>query len=71
MGRGCHASHQCHGRTGPASWRNTVCDPQTLASVTALPETVLVAVAVHIGHTRLIDHALYISPQEGGVDDTG
>lgn len=41
-----------------------VCDPQTLAPVEALSETVLVALAVHIGRTRLIDNALYPVPQE-------
>lgn len=41
-----------------------VCDPQTLAPVEKLPETVLVALAVHIGRTRLIDNALYTVPME-------
>ncbi len=41
-----------------------VCDPQTLAPVEVLPETVLVALAVHFGRTRLIDNALYTIPQE-------
>jgi pantoate--beta-alanine ligase len=35
-----------------------VCDPQTLQEVDELPVTVLVALAVHIGKTRLIDNAL-------------
>ncbi|PON16139.1 pantoate--beta-alanine ligase [Candidatus Entotheonella serta] len=41
-----------------------VCDPKTLAPVEALPKTVLVALAVYIGRTRLIDNALYTVPQE-------
>ncbi len=41
-----------------------VCDPQTLAPLRDLAETVLVALAVHIGRTRLIDNALYHVPQE-------
>jgi pantoate--beta-alanine ligase len=41
-----------------------VCDPQTLAPVETLPETVLGALAVHFGRTRLIDNALYTMPQE-------
>ncbi len=41
-----------------------VCDPQTLAPLEELPETVLVALAVHIGRTRLIDNALYTVPLE-------
>lgn len=41
-----------------------VCDPQTLGPLERLPETVLVALAVHIGRTRLIDNALYTVPQE-------
>jgi len=47
----------------------SVCDPQTLAPVEALPETVLVALAVHFGRTRLIDNALYNVPQETCTDD--
>jgi pantoate--beta-alanine ligase len=41
-----------------------VCDPKTLLPVETLSETVLVALAVHIGRTRLIDNALYMVPQE-------
>ena len=39
-----------------------VCDPQTLQEVGELPATVLVALAVYIGKTRLIDNALLIVP---------
>jgi pantothenate synthetase len=35
-----------------------VCDPQTLREVEQLSGTVLVALAVYIGKTRLIDNAL-------------
>ncbi len=35
-----------------------VCDPQTLQPLDRLSPTVLVALAVHIGRTRLIDNAL-------------
>lgn len=35
-----------------------VCDPHTLQEVVQLPPHVLVALAVHIGRTRLIDNAL-------------
>jgi pantoate--beta-alanine ligase len=40
-----------------------VCDPQTLLDADALPETVLVALAVYIGTTRLIDNAVLAVPQ--------
>jgi len=46
-----------------------VCDPQSLAPLEALPETVLVALAVYVGRTRLIDNALYTVPQENDIDD--
>jgi pantoate--beta-alanine ligase len=36
----------------------TVCDPQTLREVDQLSGTVLVALAIYIGQTRLIDNAL-------------
>jgi len=39
-----------------------VCDPQSLSPLETLSETVLVALAVHIGRTRLIDNALFIVP---------
>jgi pantoate--beta-alanine ligase len=39
-----------------------VCDPQTLQEVDELPSTVLVALAVYIGKTRLIDNALLMVP---------
>ena len=35
-----------------------VCDPQTLREVEQISETVLVALAVYIGKTRLIDNAV-------------
>lgn len=41
-----------------------ICDPQTLQPVDPLPPTVLVALAVHIGRTRLIDNAWYTVPLE-------
>lgn len=41
-----------------------VCDPQSLQPVGQLPSTVLVALAVYIGCTRLIDNALYTVPLE-------
>jgi pantoate--beta-alanine ligase len=47
-----------------------VCDPHTLSPLETLSETVLVALAVHIGRTRLIDNALYTVPEENGVDHT-
>ena len=39
-----------------------VCDPRTLREVEELPYTVLVALAVYIGQTRLIDNALLTVP---------
>ena len=39
-----------------------VCDPETLREVEALPPTILVALAVYIGQTRLIDNALLLVP---------
>jgi pantoate--beta-alanine ligase len=39
-----------------------VCDAQTLQAVDELPATVLVALAVYIGKTRLIDNALLAVP---------
>jgi pantoate--beta-alanine ligase len=39
-----------------------VCDPQTLQEVEALPSCILVALAVYIGKTRLIDNALLPVP---------
>jgi pantoate--beta-alanine ligase len=39
-----------------------VCDPQTLRAVEELAGTVLVALAVYIGQTRLIDNALLTVP---------
>jgi pantoate--beta-alanine ligase len=47
-----------------------VCDPHTLSPLETLSEIVLVALAVHIGRTRLIDNALYTVPEENGVDHT-
>jgi pantoate--beta-alanine ligase len=35
-----------------------VCDPQTLREVEQITEAVLVALAVYIGKTRLIDNAV-------------
>lgn len=40
-----------------------VCDPQTLLGVDVLPEKVLVALAVYIGTTRLIDNAVLTVPR--------
>ena len=42
----------------------SVCDPQTLEPLETLPPTVLVALAVRIGRTRLIDNALFAAPRE-------
>jgi pantoate--beta-alanine ligase len=39
-----------------------VCDPHTLREVEALSGTVLVALAVYIGQTRLIDNSLLAVP---------
>jgi pantoate--beta-alanine ligase len=39
-----------------------VCDPETLREVETLPPTTLVALAVYIGQTRLIDNALLSVP---------
>lgn len=39
-----------------------VCDPQTLQDVDNIPAQVLVALAVHVGKTRLIDNALLVCP---------
>jgi pantoate--beta-alanine ligase len=39
-----------------------VCDPHTLRELDVLPDTVLVALAVYIGTTRLIDNALLSVP---------
>lgn len=39
-----------------------VCDPHTLREVETLPHTTLVALAVYIGRTRLIDNALLSVP---------
>jgi pantoate--beta-alanine ligase len=45
-----------------------VCDPQTLSPLETLSETVLVALAVYIGRTRLIDNALYTVAGETCID---
>jgi pantoate--beta-alanine ligase len=40
-----------------------VCDPHTLLGVDLLPEKVLIALAVYIGRTRLIDNAVLAVPR--------